>query len=147
MIYRVLFVCTGNTCRSAMAKVIFKDKCRKEAKTSRVKSAGIYVRYPRGASVEAIEVMSKWGLDLSKHVSSQITRNDVLCSKVILTMTKEHKETVLSNIKESANKIYTLYEYTRGINKDIADPYGKDLDAYLAVAEELRELIDEMQVP
>lgn len=147
MIYRVLFVCTGNTCRSAMAKVIYKDKFKNEAKSSRVKSAGIYVRYPRGASIEAIQVMSKWGLDLTKHVSSQITRNDVLCSKVIITMTREHKETVLNNIKESANKIYTLYEYTRGISKDIADPYGKDLDAYVAVAEELKELIDEMIIP
>jgi len=130
-----------------MAKVIFKDKCRKEGKIARVKSAGIYVRYPRGASREAIEAVARWDLDLNKHISSQITRNDVLSSKVIITMTQEHKTILINTIKESQSKIYTLYEYTRGVSKDIVDPYGKSIDAYMEVAEELKELIDEMIIP
>ena len=112
-----------------------------------MKSAGIYVRYPKGASIEAIEVMSRWNLDLTRHISSQITRNDVLSSKVIITMTQEHKDIIISNIGESKTKIYTLYEYTRGVSRDIADPYGKDIDTYIAIAEELKELIDDMIIP
>ena len=149
MINRVLFVCTGNTCRSAMAKVIFKDKCRREGKVARVKSAGIYVRYPKGASMEAIMAVGRWDLDLKKHISSQITRNDILSSKIIITMTSEHKNFLINTAadNETESKIYTLNEYARGKTIDIIDPFGGGLDAYVKSAEQLRELINEMIIP
>jgi len=147
MINRVLFVCTGNTCRSAMAKVIFKDKCTKEGIVSRVKSAGIYVRYPKGASLEAITAVARWDLDLRKHISSQITKNDILSSKIIITMTQEHKNFLINTVADIDTKIYTLNEYSRGRSKDIMDPFGGGLEAYFKSAEQLRDLINDMVIP
>lgn len=133
-----MFVCTGNTCRSPMAsgiaKNIFKDT------EVDIISRGVCVYTNSAASENAICAMNSMNIDLSKHISKQVTITDISESNLIFTMTNNHKNILLELSPESASKIFTLTEYI-GTNKDILDPFGLSLDYYILCALELEKYI------
>ena len=128
----ILFVCTGNTCRSPMAEWILKTELNKESINDfTVSSAGISVIFPSGPSNHAVEVMKKDGIDISLHQSKQITNDMIKEADLILTMTVNHKDTITNAFSETADKVLTLKEYIKHTNDnrvlDISEPSSNDL--------------------
>lgn len=146
----VLFICTGNTCRSPMAEALF----RKMVGTDQIEinSAGIAAINGDIASPHAQKVLLNKNID-HQHTSKSLTPSLVDWADLILTMTYSHKMMVLSRFSESTGKVYTLKEYVTDeqeldtdklLNWDIADPFGGDYGIYEKTAEELEESLQKL---
>ena len=137
----ILFVCTGNTCRSPMAEALMKELAKERGLKIDVKSAGLYALDGQEASKEAIEVMKEEKIDISNHRANLLYRNLVEEAHLILTMSKSHKEQLLSKYGFLKGKIFTLKEYAYSKEEDIEDPFGRGIEAYREAKEEIKEAI------
>ena len=140
----ILFVCTGNICRSPMAKVIFEDMV---VKSPELRSAGITVNSAgtlnmdhHDASDKAIQVLKERGLDLSSHTSKHMDQDLVEWSDIILVMEDEHREYILDEFTNAHNKVQMLSEFA-GEKGDIPDPIGQGIETYRQCAEQLTSLL------
>lgn len=144
---KVVFVCTGNTCRSPMAEALLKDMLKERGLEEEilVGSAGIYAFEGDGASPQAIEVMKKeYGIDLTKHRAKVLDDRDIEEASLVLAMTNHHKQ-MITDIYPDSDKVYLLKEYagTEEIS-DVIDPFGQDYNTYKRCANELEELVVEV---
>jgi len=137
----VLFVCTGNTCRSPMAEAIARDFFAREGLSIQVLSAGVSAFNQQPASQHAITAMEADGLDLYAHQSQNVTSQMLHDASLVLALTRGHKQMLLSIVPSAKKKIYTLGEYA-GTRQDVDDPFGQDLITYLACAAQIRGLLE-----
>lgn len=137
---RVLFVCTGNTCRSPMAEAILRSKGIPQLE---VRSAGIYAANGQAASQFAREVLAEEDIR-HQHQSKQISSEDVEWATYILTMTESHAEAIQNFFPEYSNKVSTLKEFVgaSGQSNDVLDPYGGSKMDYRKTFMELENLVD-----
>ena len=136
----ILFVCTGNTCRSAMAAALFNKIAVERDLDVRIESAGIFAKDGEPASNEAIIAMKKYDIDLLGHHAQSINTELIEKSDLILVMTAAHKLVLESAAKD---KVFTLSEYA-GIGEDIEDPYGGDISEYEECAEKLYRALEKV---
>lgn len=134
---KILFLCTGNTCRSAMAAAMMADIAEKNDLDILVDSAGVFAPIGECAADNAIAVMKKRGIDLSLHRTKPLTEELINMADVILVMTEAHKMLIENMARD---KVFTLAEYA-GSKGDISDPYGGDLDEYEKAADEINDLL------
>ncbi len=144
----ILFVCTGNTCRSSMAEGILKFLLKENnIENINVSSAGLSAFEGQRANEKAIDVLINKGIDIKTHRSRQLTEEIIKTSDLILTMTDSHKKLITNTLPEYSHKIYTLREYalkvnsesTENTNIDIDDPYGMDMKTYEETSNEITE--------
>lgn len=144
MIKSILFVCSGNTCRSPMAQAMAETMFREAdsgLEAIKVMSAGIAAVNGQPASANAIEVMREMGMDISRHRSRELNAELVAQADLILTMTLQHKRHVLMMFPESYDKVFTLKEYADCGSSDIPDPFGGSLEDYKESADEIRRVL------
>lgn len=139
----LLLVCTGNTCRSPMAEMLSRKiiakrlQCELDELEDRgvvVGSAGIAAMVGGRASPQAVEVMTGAGLDLSQHQSQPLTERLVRDADMILTMTRGHRDAIVSQWPEAASRTHLLCP----AETDVADPIGGPREEYQRRAEQIR---------
>ena len=142
----IMFICTGNICRSAMAEWELKNKVEELKKDIKVYSCGVYAENGQAATNEAIKAMEEYGVDLKKHKSTNIKNSKINDMDLILCATFSHKINVIYMYPDLKQKIYTLKEYVEyskdESNLDIKDPYGFDIETYRNCAKEIIECIN-----
>jgi len=140
---KILFVCTGNTCRSSMAEALARKILaeRPEGKGRlEFSSAGVAALTGNRASLEAVEALAGMGVDLRDHRATLLTPGIISEADLILTMTRAHREHILEIFPSAAGKVFTLAEYA-GAAGDVPDPIGQPVEVYRSCAERLKDLI------
>lgn len=135
----ILFVCTGNTCRSPMAQALAQNWAKVRGKTDcHVASAGIAAYAGAGASGGACAAMERRGLSLAQHRAQGITRAMLDAADIVLVMGPSHYAALKSLCAEG--KLYTLCDYA-GADGAVADPFGGDDALYEDCAAQLEALL------
>ena len=139
----ILFVCTGNTCRSPMAEVMARDFFTKNNLDIEVLSAGLQVLEGVPASSHGKKALENIGLSSEDHRSQGLTLELIKNADKILTMTKGHEEAIkayFSDVEKIEEKVETLTFFATGTEGDVTDP----LKGSLAIYEVCRDLIKEL---
>ncbi|HEC34541.1 MAG TPA: low molecular weight protein arginine phosphatase, partial [Chloroflexi bacterium] len=134
----VLFVCTGNLCRSPMAAALLQARLVQDPARRgwRVLSAGVWAEDGLPASPGAVMAMAERGLDLGDHRSCQVTEPLMREADLILGMTAHHVEALRLAFPQAADRVRLLAEMA-GESHGVADPYGLSPVEYRATAAEL----------
>lgn len=133
---KILFVCTGNTCRSAMAEGICRALSEKNNTTETVaESAGLAAFAGDSASEYAVEVLREINIDISTHRASPLTLYRVENADVVVCMTQQHRDAV----KRTCPDAFVLVP-----GSGVPDPYGGDLNVYRACRDFLIDYIEKL---
>jgi protein arginine phosphatase len=166
---KILFVCTGNVCRSPMAEGFLRHEAQQRGLKLDVKSTGTHAWHGRAATIDGRRVMNEMGVSIDDHRTLELDQNLVDWADLIIGMSREHARDTIRAFPEAERKTYTMkgllellpslpaYDDTVAwldaayaereradalAMQDIDDPIGEREAAYRRVASEIRELIE-----
>lgn len=151
-IFRIMFVCTGNTCRSPMAEGAMKVLLEKEELNNKyeVISSGTSAATGFPATLYAIEAAKIWDADISGHKSQGLTSELLDSSNLIFAMTSSHYAEILRLRKDVAGKTYLFKNFPdqSAEGEGLSDPIGQELSVYnetfLEIGEYLGKYLEEI---
>lgn len=123
--FQILFVCTGNICRSVTAEQLLKDKLKKTG--VRVDSAGTHALEQADMPPQAKQILSELKVDPNPHVSKQLTPELLEQSQLVLTATAEHRSDVARTLVKANRYTFTILEFA-AIVEFLKDPGESDFD-------------------
>lgn len=136
---KILFICTGNTCRSPMAEVIAKEHFRRNNLSHKVLSAGLHATGDLPASENARDAIAELDLNLEGHRNRHADRQLLEEADLVLTMTQDQRDLLRMayfDLYGGIQKIRTLGA------QDIEDPFFADMGTYRKVRDQIKELIE-----
>ncbi|WP_298705883.1 low molecular weight protein arginine phosphatase [uncultured Veillonella sp.] len=136
----ILFVCTGNTCRSPMAEGLMRHKAEVEQKEINTLSAGLFC-VPGGSVSPYAREAVKDIVDISDHGTRPLSIPLMEAADLVVGLSSDHKNTLLRQFPHMKDKIVTLGELA-GTGEDVQDPFGGTQEEYLACAKQIEELIE-----
>lgn len=146
---KLLFVCTGNTCRSPLAEFLMHHHASKRGLELQVRSAGISVFDDAPISQGSAGQLRAHHLPgaeafICRHCATQLTRDDLVWADRVLTMTRAHRDLLHRRHPDLQSKITTLWDAAEGqtTHRDVSDPYGQDDEAYHQAFTEIDHLIE-----
>lgn len=135
---KILFVCTGNTCRSPLAQGLAKNLFPEDFE---VLSAGINAIEGQPVSENTVQVLKEKNIDISNNKAVKIQEQLLNTADYIFTMTKNHELYLVNVYPGFRSKINRLGDFVDN-NKDILDPWGGSLDDYRCCANELEAMLN-----
>jgi len=136
----IIFICTGNICRSPMAEYLMKSHLP-SASTWQVSSAGLGAFDGAPPSEYGVKVMKEFGIDIRRHKSRRFDENMAKSSDLIVTMTRNQAEEIRSRHPFAAENVYVLKSFSPLRNHqdddDLIDPIGMSEDVYRAVRDQI----------
>ncbi|MDO5556067.1 MAG: low molecular weight protein arginine phosphatase [Clostridia bacterium] len=143
---KIMFICTGNICRSAMAHQMIIKKLKEQNKNAEIYSCGIFAQNGDIPTKEAIETMEEYEINLKSHRATNIKNSDIKNMDIILCATTAHKNNVVTMYPQLKNKIFTIKEYAGYPQNDldIKDPWGYAIQTYRNCAKEIEKCLDKI---
>lgn len=142
----ILFVCTGNTCRSPMAEIMARDFFAKNNLNIKVLSAGLQGIEGAPISFYGKKALENIGLSGEDHRSQNLTLELIENVDKILTMTKDHEEAIksyFSDVEKIEEKVETLTFFATGKKGNVIDPFMGSLAIYEVCRDLIKELIEQ----
>lgn len=145
---KIMFVCTGNTCRSAMAEGLAKKVAKEKNFNMEIYSSGIFALRGEHASYNSVAIMKEYDVDIVMHTATPIEESKIKEMDLVLCATKNHKMQVIAKYPDLQDKTYTFKEYAdidkNGTDMDIQDPWGYDLNTFRMCAAEISYCVDKI---
>jgi protein-tyrosine-phosphatase len=140
--YNLLFVCTGNTCRSPMAAAIARRETERRGwQHVAIRSAGTGAADGAPASPETVEVLKEQGIEPDEHSATQLTTEAVRWADLILVMSLSHMYAV--NDLGGGEKVALITDFLEGdeLGRGVEDPFGSNIDAYRRTYQQLEQAV------
>ncbi len=141
----VLFVCTGNSCRSVMAKAYLEKRLKEEGRDNiEVMSAGVVGIPNLGISSTTAQVLQREGIYIEGHMSTQVTPLMIKKSDIILVMERMHERRILELVPQAGTRLFLLKEFAKieDSSLDIEDPIGKSLEFHEDIFSIIKQAIE-----
>ncbi len=145
---KIVFVCTGNTCRSPIAEFLTKSIFMQQDLHANISSAGTMVIEEEPMSSGAITALTNLHLlgselerEMSRHRSRLVNLDMVYDSDFVFAMAYEHKSFLLNKFPDQRDRIFILGDFVSGTRYDVMDPFGKNVDIYRNCALEIYKLL------
>lgn len=139
----LMFVCSGNTCRSPMAEG-FMNLFLEDGSRWKACSSGILTSRGLPASEFAVRVMSEYGVDISRHRSSAISDWDPPEGTLFFGMTSWHRDEIVRLFPGRSSSIFLLGEAAgfadKGNSAEVQDPFGSSINSYREIAGKIYEM-------
>ncbi len=143
---KILFVCTGNSCRSVMAQGLLRKMLKEKGRNDvQILSAGVSTLGGLGATEETIEVMQREGVDVSGHISQPLTQDLVRHAEAVFCMEEFQRELILARSPDARKKVHLLRPFEHKepmLDPNIPDPIGRPKEVYESCLMTVKEAVE-----